>query len=201
MEYLVEMTTRVPPGTTRAVLEDIWAREAVRARELADEGTLLRLWRPSAADGEGRTLGLFSADEHGLLDKAIASMPMNMWRSDEVTPLSWHPNDPGSTHGHEATEFLTHLTITVPPGTAGRTIDDVKVREAICAQALAQAGLLIRLWTPANLSDQWRTVGLWSARDARDLQTILASLPLHVWMTVQTIPLTSHPHDPGASRP
>jgi muconolactone D-isomerase len=27
----------------------------------------------------------------------LASMPLRIWRTDEVTPLSPHPNDPSST--------------------------------------------------------------------------------------------------------
>ncbi|CAM2765976.1 hypothetical protein BST27_00185 [Mycobacterium intermedium] len=188
MEYLVEMKSRAPAGTPPAVMADLQAREAVRARELAAEGTIVRLWQP-AASGR-RTFGLFTSDEHGLLDKALASMPLHMWRSYEITPLSWHPDDPGAERGHEAAEFLTRTTITVPAGTSGRTIDELKVREAICNQALAQAGLLVRLWTPPIQPGLWQSVGLWSARDLRDLQSILASLPLHAWMTAQITPLS-----------
>lgn len=188
MEYLVEMKAHVPAGTPPAAMQDIHAREAVRVRELAAEGTIVRLWRPGASDG--RTFGLLTADEHGLLDKALASMPLHMWRSYEITPLSWHPDDPGAERGQEAAEFLTRTTITVPPGTSGRTIDELKVREAICNQALAQAGLLVRLWTPPIQPGLWQSVGLWSARDVRDLEAILASLPLYRWMTVDTTPLS-----------
>ena len=46
MEYLVTMTTRVPDGTPEEAVADIRAREAARSRELADQGHLLRLWRP-----------------------------------------------------------------------------------------------------------------------------------------------------------
>ena len=45
MDFLVDMTTRVPRGTSPEALDDIRARESVRARELATEGHLLRLWR------------------------------------------------------------------------------------------------------------------------------------------------------------
>lgn len=194
MEYLVEMTTRVPPRTARALVDDVNARDAGRLRELVAEGTIMRLWRPVAADaeteGNERKFGLFMADEHGLLDKALASMPLHMWRTYEITPLSWHPDDPGSERDRKAAEFLTKTTITVPPGTSGRTIDELKVREAIRAHALAQAGHLLRLWTPPIQHGLWRTVGLWSAGDLRELHTILASLPLQIWTATEIIPLT-----------
>jgi muconolactone D-isomerase len=95
MEYLVTMTTNVPDGTSEESVDDIRTREAARARELAAQGHLLRLWRPPLLPGEWRTLGLFSAADRGQLDEVLASMPLRVWRSDEVTPLSPHPNDPG----------------------------------------------------------------------------------------------------------
>lgn len=46
MDYLVTMTTHVPPGTSGETVDDVRRREAGRAAELAAEGHLLRLWRP-----------------------------------------------------------------------------------------------------------------------------------------------------------
>ena len=94
MEYLVTMTTRVPKGTSAAAVHDVRAREAARSGELAAEGHLLRLWRPPLQPGEWRTLGLFAADDDRQLEQVLASMPLRVWRTDEVTPLSPHPNDP-----------------------------------------------------------------------------------------------------------
>jgi muconolactone D-isomerase len=59
MEFLVTMTTHVPPGTSADAVADVRSREAARSKELAQEGHQLR-----------------------------------RWRTDEVTPLSTHPNDP-----------------------------------------------------------------------------------------------------------
>ena len=99
MEYLVTMTTRVPDGTPEQAVADVRAREAARARELAAKGHLLRLWRPPPRPGEWRTFGLFAADDAGQLEEVLASMPLRVWRTDEVTPLSPHPNDPAMTTG------------------------------------------------------------------------------------------------------
>jgi muconolactone D-isomerase len=99
MEYLVTMTTHVPNGTSEEEVEDIRTREAERARELAAEGRLLRLWRPPLQPGEWRTLGLFAADDGRQLEGVLASMPLRVWRTDEVTPLSPHPNDPALSQG------------------------------------------------------------------------------------------------------
>ena len=94
MEFLVDMVTTVPDGTTSADIEAIRAREAARSRELAAQGHLLRLWRPPLQPGEWRSLGLFAAADDGQLEEVLASMPLRIWRTDEVTPLSPHPNDP-----------------------------------------------------------------------------------------------------------
>jgi muconolactone D-isomerase len=94
MEYLVTMTTQVPGGTAEETVEDVCAREAAHSRTLAGQGHLLRLWRPPLQPGEWRTLGLFAADGRRQPDKVLASMPLHVWRTDEITPLSPHPNGP-----------------------------------------------------------------------------------------------------------
>jgi muconolactone D-isomerase len=97
MEYLVSMTTHVPDGTSDQAVAQMRAREAAHSEQLAAEGHLLRLWRPPLQPGEWRTLGLFAADDDDQLEKVLASMPLRVWRTDEVTPLSPHPNDPART--------------------------------------------------------------------------------------------------------
>src|ERR1700733_5112180 len=118
MDYFVDMTTHVPQGTPQEAVDDIRAHEAARARDLSSEGHLKRLWRPPLAPGEWRTFGLFSADDDSQLTAVLSSMPLHVWRTDTVTPLSAHPNDPGTAGGRLAVEFLTTLAITVPEGTA-----------------------------------------------------------------------------------
>ncbi|WP_426507748.1 muconolactone Delta-isomerase family protein [Dactylosporangium sp. McL0621] len=95
MEFLVDMVTTVPDGTSDDEVADMRKREAARSAELVASGNLLRLWRPPLAPGEWRTWGLFSADDADQLESALASMPLRVWRHDTVTPLSPHPNDPG----------------------------------------------------------------------------------------------------------
>ena len=96
MEFLVTMTTRVPDGTCTEAVDEVRAREAAHSRELAMQGHLLRLWRPPLQPGEWRTLGLFAAADERELEEVLASMPLRIWRTDEVTPLTPHPNDPAS---------------------------------------------------------------------------------------------------------
>ena len=196
MEYLVSMTTHVPNGTPDEAVEDVRAREAAHSRELATQGYLLRLWRPPLQPGEWRSLGLFAADDGDQLEEVLASMPLRVWRTDEVTPLSRHPNDPalaakGSVDG--STEFLTTFTISIPDGTSAQAVQDAQAAEAQRAKELAGQGHLERLWV---LPAAGGALGLWTARDGDQMQAIVKSLPLDRWMTTQTTPLTSHPSDP-----
>jgi muconolactone delta-isomerase len=196
MEYLVTMTTRVPDGTPAEAVADVRHREAAHTRELAAQGHVLRLWRPPLQPGEWRTLGLFAAAGHAELEKVLASMPLRVWRTDEVTPLSPHPNDPGAGRDPQqaGAEFLTTFTVTIPPGTSGQAVAGAEAREARRAHELAGQGHLERLWA---LPGQGRTLGLWRAQDLARMQAIVTSLPLDPWMTTEITPLTPHPSDPA----
>jgi muconolactone D-isomerase len=96
MEYLVTMTTHVPDGTSTEAVDDMRAREAARSRELAAQRNLLRLWRPPLQPGEWRSIGLFAADDEAHLEAVLDSMPLRVWRTDEITPLTPHPSDPAA---------------------------------------------------------------------------------------------------------
>jgi muconolactone delta-isomerase len=201
MEYLVTMTTHVPDGTSDAAVEDMRAREAARARELATEGHLLRLWRPPLLPGEWRTLGLFEAADRAGLESVLVSMPLRVWRTDEAAALAPHPNDPGpqaeraSSHTRAGdSEFFTTFTITVPPTTPAGVVETTEASEADRARELARQGTLRRLWV---LSGEGRALGLWRASDDGEMQAILGSLPLRGWSDVETIRLAPHPSDPG----
>src|ERR1700694_4593151 len=94
MEYLVTMTTHVPDGTSEEAIQETRAREATRSQDLAGQGHLLRLWRPPVRPGEWRTLGLFAAADDDQLEEVLSSMPLRVWRTDQVMRLAAHPNDP-----------------------------------------------------------------------------------------------------------
>ena len=200
MEYLVTMTTHVPDGTTDAEVQEVRGREAAHSSELAAQGYLLRLWRPPLQPGEWRTLGLFAAGDADQLEKVLASMPLRVWRTDEVTPLAPHPNDPagyGGAAAGEGSEFLTTFTVTVPAGTPRADVDAGWAREAASAREQAGQGHLLRLW---GLPGSGRALGLWRGRDSAEVQALGDSLPLArlTWMNVDVTPLTPHPSDPAA---
>jgi len=94
-EFLVEITTTVPEGTSRDEVDRRRAAEAVRSRELADAGHLARLWRPV---GERRSIGVWlAADEDELHEKVLGTLPLRPWMSVTVTAVESHPSDPGRT--------------------------------------------------------------------------------------------------------
>jgi muconolactone delta-isomerase len=207
MEYLVTMTTEVPDGTSEGAVQEIRTREAARSDQLASQGHLLRLWRPPLQPGEWRTLGLFAAGDGVELERVLASMPLRVWRTDEVTPLSPHANDPARPPEKRGTpapepgrsEYLTTFTVAVPVDTAPETVDATTRREADQTRELAGQGYryLERLWT---LPGHGRTLGLWHAPDSARMRAILGSLPMSSWMSVETTPLSPHPSDPALTR-
>jgi muconolactone delta-isomerase len=197
VEFLVTMTTHVPEGTTEEAVSEVRQHEAAHSHDLAERGSLHRLWRPRLQPGEWRTLGLFSADDADDLENVLTSMPLRIWRTDEVTTLSPHPNDPALSGVGPGREYLIAMTITVPDGTPSIAVDDKFDREAQRARELSSEGHLRRLWAlPAEKSVR-RTLGLWNARDLDELDGIMKSLPLYPWMTATTTQLSPHPSDPA----
>jgi muconolactone delta-isomerase len=205
VQYLVTMTTHVPDGTPEQAVDEVKAREGAHSRDLAAQGSVLRLWRPPLRPGEWRTLGLFVAADADELETVLSGMPLRVWRTDEVTPLSPHPNDPAMrartgvndrslSAGTGDPEFLTFFSTVVPDGTTAQAVADADAREAQAAAEWAAKGRLRRLWA---LPGQGRALGLWQADNPAEMQAIVKSLPLDPWMTTETIPLTPHPSDPA----
>jgi muconolactone D-isomerase len=94
MEYLADLVTKIPEGTSPAKVDELRAAEAVRAADLAKAGHLVRLWRPPLGPGEWRSIGLFRAADEAELHKILASLPVHIWMKVTITPLTPHPNDP-----------------------------------------------------------------------------------------------------------
>jgi len=96
-------------------------------------------------------------------------------------------------------EFLTDLVTNVPDGTPDSEVEATRAAEKQRAAELARQGQLLRLWRPPAEPGVWRTRGLFRAADETELNSILATMPLHKWMTVSVTPLTPHPNDPGGA--
>lgn len=204
MEYLVIMTTHVPEGTPEEAVDDVRAREAAHTRELTAQGYVLRLWHPPLAPGEWRTLGLFAAADAAELERVLASMPLRVWRSDEVKELTSHPNDPPASEASARqpaegeAEFFVTFTPAVPEGTPARDVEEATAREAERAHDLAAQGHLVRLWALPADNGVSSALGLWRADGEAEMQAILESLPQYPYLRTRTTKLTPHPSDPAA---
>ena len=104
MEFLTDMITTVPEGTSSTKVDELRVAEAVRAAELAKAGHLVRLWRPPLDPGEWRSIGLFRATNEAEFRKVLASLPLHIWMKVTVTLLTSHPNDPE----HNASQTTDH---------------------------------------------------------------------------------------------
>jgi muconolactone delta-isomerase len=197
VDFLVTMTTHVPEGTTEEAVAEVRQREAAHSVDLAERGSLHRLWRPPVEPGQWRTLGLFTADDADELENVLASMPLRIWRTDEVLPLSPHGNDPALSGVGQGHEFLIAMRIAAPDGTPSSVVEETMNREAQRARELSGQGHLRRLWALPAEGPVRRTLGLWNAGDADELDSILESLPLYAWMTVTITELSPHPSDPA----
>jgi len=93
-EFLITMTVSAPPGTPPEQVDDVLSREAERARELAAQGHLRRLWSLPAEPGVRRALGLWSAGGSAEIATIVDALPLRPWMAVETVPVSSHPNDP-----------------------------------------------------------------------------------------------------------
>jgi muconolactone delta-isomerase len=215
VEFLVEFEVNVPSGTAESDVEEREQAEAVAAAKLSAEGHLERLWRKSVASCQDAVLGLYCADGATELSRLLSALPLYEWMDVVVTPLDPHPNDP-TRHGMDptatgraggsvcrmersaGTEYLVTMTTHVPDGTAADAVEAIRAREAARSAELAAEGHLLRLWRPPLEPGEWRTLGLFAARDDVELEQVLKSMPLRLWRTDTVAPLGSHPNDPAS---
>ena len=92
MEFLVRIEVNWPADGDEALRRSLVDREAARARELAAEGIIVRLWR---VPGRWANIGLWRAKDASELHDAISSLPFLPWLDVGVEALARHPSDPG----------------------------------------------------------------------------------------------------------
>lgn len=90
-EFLTTFVISIPAGTPAEEADVSQAREADRARELAGEGHLERLWR--LAD-ESQVLGLWRAADADDIQAILETLPLYDWMTVQTTTLTPHPSDP-----------------------------------------------------------------------------------------------------------
>ena len=91
MEFLVRMSVHWPAES--ALADELRRAEGVRARELADQGVIVRLWR---LPGTTANWGLWRAPDATELHAALMSLPLAPHAEFEVQALAEHPNDPAA---------------------------------------------------------------------------------------------------------
>ena len=96
MEFLVGFDVNVPDGAARPEVEERLSNEAAAAAKLAEEGHLIRIWKPPVAPGEAKALGLSRPDSRSQLDGLLGALPLADWMRVTVTALEPHPNDPAN---------------------------------------------------------------------------------------------------------
>jgi muconolactone D-isomerase len=94
MEFLVEFEVNVPDSAPAGEVEARSSAESSAAAMLVQEGHLVRLWKPAAAPGQTKALGLYRANSKAQLDGLLGALPLYDWMNITVTPLEPHPNDP-----------------------------------------------------------------------------------------------------------
>ena len=96
MEFLVEFEVHVPAGTSESEVKDRESAEAAAATKLAQDGHLVRVWKPCRSTGETNALGLYRAESERELDGLLRALPLYEWMAVTVTGLDRHPNDPAA---------------------------------------------------------------------------------------------------------
>jgi len=90
MEFLVSIEIQSIPGGAKKSAQ-LYAAEAERARELAQQGIIRRLWR---VPGRRANWGLWEAKDATVLHMAICSLPLYPYMKVNVRPLAAHASDP-----------------------------------------------------------------------------------------------------------
>lgn len=90
-EFLVRIELSAPPDIQSGELSRLRQQEAIRARELAQQGALVRLWRASSKWGNW---GLWRCQTKEELMRLLDSLPLRPLMAIEVHDLAPHPSDP-----------------------------------------------------------------------------------------------------------
>jgi muconolactone D-isomerase len=95
VEFLVEFDVNVPDGAPPSEVEERQSNEAAAAAKLANEGHLIRIWKPPVAPGEAKARGLYRADRQTQLDGLLEyTFPTSIQIETAAPELDWlHKGD------------------------------------------------------------------------------------------------------------
>jgi muconolactone delta-isomerase len=96
-------------------------------------------------------------------------------------------------------DFLVDFEIRVPEGTPEIDVRERQDGEAFAVARFAAEGHVLRIWKRPLTTGGSTVLGLYRAKDASELDSLLQRLPLYQWMNVTVTPLEHHPNDPEAA--
>lgn len=92
MEFLVDITVRLPPGLAAVEREALIAAERARGAELLESGAIQSIWR---IPGALRNISIWSAADATALHALLVSLPTYPYTEIQVTALAEHPLNGG----------------------------------------------------------------------------------------------------------
>ena len=91
MDFLVHIINQAPVTLQGKELEELVKAESGRAKVLAEQGVLFKLWRIA---GKRENVGIWRAKDANELHAALSSLPFFPYLQIDVLSLAEHPNDP-----------------------------------------------------------------------------------------------------------
>ena len=88
MLFMLRIDVTLPPEMPQPEKDKLRAAENARAKELIENGTLVRIWR---VVGRIANFSLWQAPSLEALHEAVMSLPMFPYQKIDVTPLVNHP--------------------------------------------------------------------------------------------------------------
>ncbi len=88
MEFLIDITVRLPPTLPAEEVAALMSAERVRGRELLEAGAIREIWR---IPGAIRNVAIWSAHDATELHALLTSLPVHRYCEVSVTPLAVHP--------------------------------------------------------------------------------------------------------------
>jgi muconolactone D-isomerase len=86
--------------------------------------------------------------------------------------------------------FLVHMQVTIPADADPHAVDRMKADEKALSQRLQQEGTWRHLW---RVVGQYANYSVFDVASNDELHTLLTSLPLYPFLTLQVTPLAQHP--------
>ena len=88
MDFLVDITVRLPPALPQEERLELMRAERARGRELIEAGAIQHIWR---IPGALRNVSVWRAEDATELHELLTSIPAYRYSEIQVTALATHP--------------------------------------------------------------------------------------------------------------